>query len=189
MKKISTLFERDPKTHLVIDEIAVVLPENAVATRKWDGTAAMVKDGKLYQRYTFKTKQRKLSTRNVGLSILKPPPDFIPADEPDPNTGKQPGWRPVPNVQAYCHDAIVPAENGTYELIGPKVQSNAEHQDRHYFIRHGRLTLLAPRSFDAINGYLSTKEIEGIVWWADGEPIAKIKRRDFGLQWPIDKQG
>ena len=30
-------------------------------------------------------------------------------------------------------------------------------------------------------------EIEGIVYWKDRRPQCKIKRRDFGLQWPVKK--
>ena len=30
--------------------------------------------------------------------------------------------------------------------------------------------------------------IEGIVFWLDGEPAAKIRRKDFGLSWPVTSQ-
>lgn len=33
-------------------------------------------------------------------------------------------------------------------------------------------------------------EIEGIVFWKDGEPLCKIKRTDFGFEWPVkDEEG
>lgn len=32
-------------------------------------------------------------------------------------------------------------------------------------------------------------EIEGIVFWKDGEPRCKIKRSDFGFEWPAKHCG
>ncbi|HUV97418.1 MAG TPA: DUF5565 family protein [Acidobacteriaceae bacterium] len=183
MKKIPTLFIRDPETHQVVDKLAVALPPNAIATRKWDGTAAMVLDGVLYQRYTLRTKKRKLSTRNPGGDSGLPA-DFIPTGDPDGT--KQPGWRPVPSAAAYSFDAPIPRDNGTYELIGPKVQGNAERRKSHAFMRHGaELVKGVIANFNYLAEYLSEAPIEGIVWWANGEPVAKIKRRDFGFQWPL----
>ena len=44
----------------------------------------------------------------------------------------------------------------------------------------GKTTLLK-----YIKEYLEDHEIEGIVFWLNGEPVCKIKRTDFGLKWPI----
>ena len=36
---------------------------------------------------------------------------------------------------------------------------------------------------DGIRTYLETHVIEGIVFWKDGHPRCKIKRKDFGFPW------
>jgi hypothetical protein len=45
-----------------------------------------------------------------------------------------------------------------------------------------------PRTYEEIRDFLTKTEIEGIVWHdlTNGE-MAKIKRRDFGLAWPVKK--
>ena len=40
---------------------------------------------------------------------------------------------------------------------------------------------IAGDMFEAI----CTHDIEGIVFWKDGAPQCKIKRTDFGFEWPI----
>ena len=42
-----------------------------------------------------------------------------------------------------------------------------------------------PRTFEGLRDYLEQHEIEGIVFWKDGEPQCKIKRSDFGFKWPV----
>lgn len=42
-------------------------------------------------------------------------------------------------------------------------------------------------TFDGIRQYLAEHEMEGIVWWLGNKPFCKVKRRDFGLEWPIRK--
>ena len=48
----------------------------------------------------------------------------------------------------------------------------------------------ADRSFESIKQYLRDNNIEGIVFWLDGEPKCKIKRTDFGFVWnpPVRKK-
>jgi hypothetical protein len=85
MKKIPSLFIRDwdnnPK--LITQEITPgcewVIAGEGVATRKWDGTAILIKEGVLYKRYDAK---------NGKI----PPDGFIPCQEPDEKTGHWPGW-------------------------------------------------------------------------------------------------
>jgi hypothetical protein len=56
MDKIKTLFIRDWKNNpdLVTRELepscAWIVKNEAIPTRKWDGTCCMIKDGKLYKR-------------------------------------------------------------------------------------------------------------------------------------------
>ena len=87
MKKIISLFQRNyDGDRLVRDEIVPgaewVVSGEGVATRKWDGTCCLIRDGKLYKRYEVKPGG-------------KAPPHFEPANEVDENTGKQQGWLPV----------------------------------------------------------------------------------------------
>ena len=87
MKKIISLFQRNYETdRLVRDEVVPgaewVLAGDGVATRKWDGTCCMVRDGRLFKRYDVKKGRT-------------PPPDFEPAQDADATTGHWPGWVPV----------------------------------------------------------------------------------------------
>jgi hypothetical protein len=188
MEKIITLFQRNYETdRLVRDEVvpgaAWVLAGEGVPTRKLDGTACLVRDGKLYKRYELKRG--------------KPaPPDFEPAQEPDAITGDTPGWVPVGDGpedrwhrEAWANgNQSLP--DGTYELLGPKVQGNAEQQETHRLVPHGQELLQdVPRDYVGLKDYLAAHEIEGIVWWRDpsdpGCEKVKLKRRDFGLPWPV----
>lgn len=188
MKKIPSLFKRDYEgTRLVYDEVVPgaewVIAGEGVATRKIDGTSCLARAGKLYKRYDAR----------AGKT---PPSGFEPAqEEADPVTGHWPGWLPVGDGpedrwhrEAFASAGDLP--DGTYELIGPKVQGNAEGMDRHVLMPHGAELLDdVPRSFEGIRSYLASHEIEGIVWWrVPGDPdsdMAKIKRRDFKLPWPV----
>lgn len=187
MKKVPSLFKRDYEgTRLVYDEVVPgtewVLAGEGMATRKRDGTSCMIRDGKLYKGYDAK----------AGKT---PPPGFEPAQDPDPVTGHLPGWLPVgdgPDDRWHreAFDNCAPLPDGTYELVGPKVQGNAEHFDRHVLLLHVSDVLPdVPRDFAGIRAYLAAHEIEGIVWWLDlTDPDcdkAKIKRKDFKLPWPV----
>jgi hypothetical protein len=187
VKKIPSLFQRNyDGDRQVRDEVVPgsewVLAGEGVATRKWDGTSCMVRDGQLYKRYDAK----------AGKT---PPAGWEPCEEaPDEHTGHWPGWLPVgdgPDDRWHREalaefDGVVPDGDGTYELCGPKVQGNPEHLDCHRLIPHGDYGLLdAPRTFDAIRAYLGEAPIEGIVWYHPDGRMVKIKRRDFGLPWPI----
>lgn len=185
MQKIISLFKRDYEgTRLVYDEIVPgaewVQAGEGVATVKWDGTSCLVENGVLYKRYD--AKKGKI-----------PPLDFKPAQEADPVTGHWPGWIPVNgddpasrwHMDALAH-GVVPGFD-TYELIGPKVQGNPHKQDHHILVPHGQATIPdAPRTFDAIKAYLEVNSaFEGIVWHHPDGRMVKIKRRDFGLPWPV----
>ena len=178
MKKIISLYQRNYETdRLVRDEVVPgaewVINGEGIATRKWDGTCCMVKDGKLYKRYEVKRGKT-------------PPPDFEPANDVDQTTGKQQGWRPVGDgpEDAYHREAFGGSElDGTYELIGPKVQGNHELMDRHVLIPHeAHWFTFCPRTFDELREYFKTACIEGIVWWHPDGRMVKIKAKDFGIR-------
>jgi len=185
MKKIISLFQRNYEgDHFVRDEIVPgaewVIAGEGVGTRKFDGTCCMVRAGKLYKRYDAKNGKT-------------PPPNFEPAQDPDPVTGHWPGWLPVGDgpEDKYHREALAEygaddLYDGTYELIGPKVQSNAEHINEHILVRHGGEVIPEnPRTFDAIREFLFRYRdsegftIEGIVWHHPDGRMVKIKRKDF----------
>lgn len=182
MKKIPTLFERDwnGDRSRVINQVHAgcewVLAGEGKATRKLDGTCCMVRDGTLYKRRELRK----------GDPV---PPLFEQADF-DEETGKTVGWLPCDigsddrwHLEAF-NNAGFPAD-GTYELIGPKVQGNPERVDYHQLVAHADAkTLDAPRTFEGLRDWLADKDIEGIVFHHPDGRMAKIKLRDFGLKRP-----
>lgn len=193
MKKIQSLFQRNHDgDHQIRNEILPgsewVVNGEGVATRKWDGTACLVRDGKLYKRFDAKGG--------------KPHPEgFIPSQEPDPITGHHPGWVLVgnnpedkwhreawdsSNTQVWADLGLVP--DATYELIGPKVGGNPEGViGTHVFRKHGADVIADfPRAWDSIREYFRTSDIEGVVWWRDLSDQncdkVKIKAKDFGIK-------
>lgn len=178
MKKIPTVFVRD-----LSKQPALITPEwspgcdwvrdgEGVATRKYDGTSCMVRDGKLYKR-------RELRQGDAA------PADFE-SHGMDENTGKTVGWVPVGDGpdDRWHREAFNGQENGTYELVGPKIQGNKDHVEAHMLLRHGdEVRPDVPRTFQGLREYLMICEIEGIVWHHPDGRMAKIKRRDFGLKW------
>lgn len=186
MKKIVSLFQRNyDGDRKVRDEIVPgaewVVAGEGIATRKIDGTSCLVRDGKLYKRYDAKHGKT-------------PPVGFEPAEEkPNEHTGHWPGWLPVGDGpedrwhreawEAGCTSTTWPAD-GTYELIGPKLQGNPEKVETHRLVKHGMVELPAPRTFDKLKTWLSVNVMEGIVWHHTDGRMVKIKARDFGLKWP-----
>lgn len=175
MRKIPTIFIRDTVTMLryVKDEphpdCGWVFGGEGVATRKFDGTCVMIRDGEMFKRREVK----KGALVPVGFEQV----------EADPVTGKIVGWVEVGNgSEDKWHRAAFEQDvaDGTYELCGPKVQGNPEGFRGHVLVRHGRETLNdVPRDFNGLSGWLHDHQYEGIVFHhADGR-MAKIKNRDF----------
>jgi len=176
MKKIISLFQRNyDGDRLVRNEVVPgaewVINGEGFATRKYDGTACMVRDGVLYKRYD----------RKQG----KPAPEGWEPCEPEPNehTGHWPGWVPVgdgPEDKYYREAFNEDLPDGTYELCGPAIQGNPEGFPQHVLVPHG-MTILpdAPRDYEGIKQYLKSSDIEGIVWHGPGGKMVKIKQKDF----------
>ena len=190
MRKIPSLFCRNyDGDRLVRDEVVPgcewVLAGEGRPTEKTDGTCCLIRDGLFYGRRTLRRGKT-------------PPAGFEPATDVDPVTGKQEGWVPIgdgPEWSAH-RDGLIYAEglNGaplwdaTYELVGPKVQGNPYRLDHNDLWPHGAHTLpelLVGRCFDSVRVFLTGERYEGIVWWHEDGRMAKIKRRDFGLSWPL----
>lgn len=205
MKKIISLFKRDYEGdgRLVYDEIVPgaewVVAGEGVPTLKVDGTCCMVLDGELYKRYDRKMMRGPYERKKRDPAFVpqeqdyKPEPDgWIAAeDRPNHHTGHWPGWLPVDfdnpenkwHAEAWHpHPAL---EDGTYELIGPKVQSNPYDLHMHMLIKHGLLFLNeTPRDFEGLREWFETNVVEGIVWHHPDGRMVKIKRSDFGYLWP-----
>ena len=192
MKKIPTLFEREYEDHKVVGikpvlsspDLQWVLDGEGVATLKIDGSCCAVINGLFYRRYDAKRGKM-------------PPENAIPCSEPDPVTGHWPHWIPCPAsdndpasrwyvaaLQDYILNNGIP-EDGTYEAVGPHFQGNPYKIETDTLVMHGLVVLDVERNFDGIRKYLEQAEIEGIVFWKDGEPQCKIKRSDFGFKWPV----
>lgn len=180
MKKIPTMFDRDWNGDrsrvlpVVTKGCEWVLAGEGVATRKLDGTCCMIRGGKLFKR------------RELRHGDLVPP-GFEEVDH-DPETGKITGWMlcdagPADRWHREAFEAAGFPEDGTYELVGPKVQGNPERATAHCLIKHGQIMVKeVPRSFDGLRDWLATQDIEGIVFHHPDGRMAKIKLRDFGLK-------
>lgn len=175
MKKITSLFQRNyDGDRKVRDEVTPgaewVINGEGVATRKWNGTCCLIKDSVLFKRYDAKHGKT-------------PPAGFVPAQDADPVTGHWPGWLPVTSDPAdrWHREAIsVNLRDGTYELVGPRIQGNPEGLGTHVLIRHGEHILIdAPRTFQQLKEWLPRKNIEGIVWHHPDGRMVKIKTKDF----------
>ncbi|MFX0200519.1 MAG: DUF5565 family protein [Candidatus Hodarchaeota archaeon] len=177
MKKIQTVFIRNPENMREIlnephPDCQWVFDGEGVATRKYDGTCVKIEDGKYFKR-------REVKKGKVA------PPDFI-EEEFDKNTGKRVGWVPVdPDSKEDCWHMEAFSENlsdGTYELVGPKIQGNPEGYNVHALVKHEEAQIFedVPRTFDGIANFMSDKDIEGIVFHHTDGRMAKLKKKDFG---------
>lgn len=184
MKKIPTLFKRDfslpgnPITAEYNDGTEWVLAGEGVATRKYDGTSVLIRGGKMYKRYEVKEGREE-------------PYGFELADY-DKTTGKKMGWIEVGNgsedkwyreASVGLTDGLAMAD-GTYELVGPKVQGNPEGYKSHYLVAHETAQAFTdvPTEFESLKRWLESKDIEGIVWHHPDGRMVKIKKKDFRLK-------
>lgn len=181
MKKIPTMFDRDwdgDRSRVLNSphkDCGWVFAGEGRATIKLDGSCCLIRGGHLYKR-----RELKKGSVPEGFELV----DF------DPETNKTIGWMPVgdgPEDQ-YHREAwgkireIFP--DGTYELVGPKVQGGAETFSSHELIPHGILAPVdePPRDFDGLKAWLAGRDIEGLVFHHPDGRMAKIKLRDFGLK-------
>lgn len=54
-----------------------------------------------------------------------------------------------------------------------------------YLLKHGEFVIDVQRDFKSISNWLNEHREEGIVFWLNGKPVCKIKRTDFGYEWPV----
>lgn len=177
MKKIPTIFKRNLVEHKLTDECNPdclwVFKGEGMATRKWDGTCCLIMDGGLFKR------------REVKKG--KPIPSLFVVIDFDEVTGKRVGWMPVTDEDKWHIEAFKPGQkDGTYELVGPKVQGNPEEFDSHTLISHADSYdyIEAPIYYNSLKAWLEPMNIEGLVWHHPDGRMAKIKKKDFGLKRP-----
>ena len=187
--------KRSPGTkYLAVDEINPgcewVFAGEGNPTIKWDGTAVLIQDGKLYQRYMSK---------ECCTSDVLAAKDWLLADTREDN-GKNIYWIP-------CHDkwileafknsgGFAKLENGTYEAIGPKINNNRYKAENHVLVRHGwngNHKFDFQLTYDGIRDFLKEFKLqipeiyeewcyhEGLVFTHPDGRMAKIRRSDFAF--------
>lgn len=200
MKKMKPVFIIDRETDLATQQVD---PENewvingeGIATIKFDGEAAMIQNGKVYRRYSrkltkkwnrvFKNKKAKGEKFTPTNEMFKELPEgAISLEETfDPVTLHWPFWVPVTEDKGnfMYHEAIEGKtfEDGTYELVGPKVQNNPHNLDKHELWKHGSdVIVLDNIDFESIKEILKKLEFEGLVFHNKDGRMAKIRRKDM----------
>lgn len=182
MKKIKTLFKKDPTNPaLIIDEYNVdtewVLNGEGIATRKYDGTSCAIIDGIFYKRLELKKGKEQ-------------PDGYIVADYDD-ETGKTVGWikvedKPENKYHLIAYNKLKESgqdKDGTYELLGYKIQGNPENyeKDEYVLLNHDEAEVYynVPTTLNEIKKWLQDKDIEGIVWHHPDGRMVKIRQKDF----------
>ena len=194
MKKIPTLFERRFENNKVVgitDKVTPgfewVLQGEGDATIKHDGSCCAIINDEFYKRYDAK------KGKPIPEGAIKC------QDEPDPITGHMPCWvkcdRNNPADKwfwkalewtARSHfSEYVDIPDGTYEAVGEHFNGNPYYLDFDMLMPHGKDIREVERSFEGIKKWLEEHGEEGLVFWKDGKPQCKIKRSDFGFEWPI----
>ena len=213
-KRVFTEDHQKTITREVTPGCECVLRGECVATVKWDGACCAIINGEIYKRYDAKLgKDGKRKTPPEGAIPCQSEPDPItghwphwvkciegnPADkyflEAFENYKRDGDWThiyPALNAQPTGEGRI-----GTYEAIGPSWQNNPYDLRSNTLKRHGNDVIFGSpddicgytpsEAFATCRDYLRDHDIEGIVFWCDGKPVCKIKRSDFGFEWPPKK--
>lgn len=185
MKKTPTLFKRDfsKPSHPIIPKynegVEWVVEGEGTATRKYDGMCCMVRDHKLHKRCEVRPGKE----APYGFELIAT----------DPETEKSYGWVEVGygSEDKYFREAVngnpdkVDLADGTFELLGPKVQGDPERMLRHVLLRHELAETFNPEppvEFEKLRDWLEPLDIEGLVWHHPDGRMVKIKKKDFGLK-------
>jgi hypothetical protein len=197
MQKIPLLFKTDEQRKYVIPQVNVsaVFKETTIAHRKYDGTCLMLDDEGWWARRQIK--------------LFDKTPEGFQLVEVDHNTNKGFGWEPLskspfhkfwqeahelhPLDCDYLDMRDGEYENGTYELIGPKINGNPEKLKWHRLVPHNRAEQLGDIQMlelhlvqDPEQAYAELKRVlfylpvEGVVFKDRNlKPLAKLRRKDF----------
>lgn len=186
MQKMKTLYKKDLNdlsrvTDELDPECLWAFDEGVKATRKFDGTACAIINGKLYKRWDNKKGKT-------------PPEGSIECQEADEFTGHHPYWIPClrsDNSNKFHFEAFDKRdvwEDGTYELIGERINKNMEHVGNgHILIKHGDISFKEKekewmlKSIDNLKSFLANSDIEGIVFHHPDGRMCKIRKKDFGM--------
>ena len=200
MKKIKTVFKIDRETGMATDVVMPgaewVIAGEGIATLKIDGSACKVKDGVLYKRFDRRLQSRytkQLRAIGPDFQVTEDmfnalPANAIPCEEkPDPVTYHHPHWVPVEknkpedafHIKAW--EAVNgQLENGTYELIGPKINNNPYKLTEYKLVKHGAELLNIPdRSFEGLKAFMENLQGEGVVFHHPNGEMYKIRRKDM----------
>lgn len=193
MNKIPTLFVRNPDNMREIlpqlhPDCGWVLVGEGIATRKYDGTCVLAR-----RVLGSPTAEVEWFARREVKPNQTAPASFEPIST-DEVTGKIMGWIPYQESGfARYLDEVISQDRyygpGTYELCGPKINSNPERFDQHTLIRHADAERhpwyddLPPdpaEAFEFLRHELQDSPgYEGVVWHHPDGRMAKLKRRDF----------
>lgn len=200
MKKIKTVFKIDRETGMATNQVMLgaewVINGEGTATLKIDGSACKVKDGILYKRYDRRLKSefiKKLRAMGSEFVVTEDmfnvlPANAIPCEEkPDPVTYHHPHWVEVDknkpedafHIKAW-EAAEGKLEDGTYELIGPKINNNPYKLDECKLVKHGAEVLNIPdRSFEGLKALMENLSGEGVVFHHPNGEMFKIRKKDM----------
>jgi hypothetical protein len=199
MKKIPTLLPKDPNDlgKVINGNITVEITHYSI---KIDGTSCMLKDGKPYCRYDAKLFRKKhgkvIKTLTVEEIKETLPEGAIPCQEPDEKSGHYPHWIPVSETnpeQKHIWEGfsnLTFIVDGTYECIGPKIQGNPHNEEKHIWVYHQakELVYYIGDEYQKDTPYETFKTLfenfpwEGLVIYNGNDPVAKIRRSDFGYE-------
>lgn len=206
MKKMSTLFKSTYTgsfsniTQEVREENQWVLDGEGVATIKFDGTACLILENKLFKRWDRKLSKKYFiqaaKAKKNGLPFvaeefmfkeLKPGAIACNASF-DPITYHWPHWIPAEGKDSVYHiegfenrDLI---EDGTYELVGPKLQGNPYNLTQHELWKHGSVTVaIQDYSFESLRTIIEGLHEEGLVFHHPDGRKCKLRRSDFNFSW------
>lgn len=194
MRKIPTLFLRDASnpsrvTPEVNPEAAWLLEgTGSVATVKKDGANVRVVVEHKQDHTSVKLEKRRNPSREAKriaevAGVPQPEPTYVQALRSDP--GDKHLFAAFDSTEGR---GDWPEGSWPCEALGPKIQGGAEGMEPtlYNFTLYPEVPEHPPEpTFDSIRAYLSAYEIEGIVWHGEGGRMCKIKRKDFGLPWPV----
>jgi hypothetical protein len=117
----------------------------------------------------------------------------IPCQEADPISKHHPHWVPVNRedpadkwfIEAW--EKQKPLPDGTYELLGPKINGNRENLTEHVLEPHGarKITdlVLGDNPFESIRAYMEPLDIEGLIFKnLKTGVLFKIRKKDYLLK-------
>jgi hypothetical protein len=199
MKKIPTLLPKDPNDlgKVINGEITVKITHYSI---KIDGTSCMIKEGKPYCRYDVKLYRKKHGkiVKTLTIEEIKEtlPEGAIACQAPDEKSGHYPHWIPVLETKPehkHIWEGYTNVKNpldGTYECIGPKIQGNPHDVDNHIWVHHQAKELIfeipdeqqKDTPYETFKNLFKDFQWEGLVAYNGLDPVAKIRRSDFGYE-------